>query len=502
MRMPINRLSLLSLPGVVAALLVLGACWPGASTPLRSPPAPTAAPATPRPTGALRPGFTADAAVFPSAPRYTISLTAAPAQATITGHQEVYYTNAEADPLGSLYLRLFPNTPGYGGAMTVTRVLLGGQPATPTSELAGSALRFDLIPALAPGRSINLTMDFTVTVPTARGAGYAQLGYIDGVMALPNIYPLIPAYDDEGWNVEVAQPYGDAVYSDAAFYSVQVTAPPTMTLIASGTCASPEAGTWSCVAGPMRDFTLVLGQAYDLVTGWRDGVAVNSYYDPEHTETGQFVLSVGLEALALFSDLFGPYPYSEFDLVETPTGAGGIEYPGLVVIGRHLYAGGGHLEWVVVHEVAHQWWYGLVGNDQVDEPWLDEALAQYSTLLYYERTYGPDTAHDILVSNFVRAWENLIQTGDDMPVGLHVGAYPPALYGPVVYQKGPLYFQALRDEVGDEAFLTILRSYLARNRHGVGTPDAFLTAVKIVTGDEQRSLYERWIEGTGGSDTE
>jgi aminopeptidase N len=79
-----------------------------------------------------------------------------------------------------------------------------------------------------------------------------------------------------------------------------------------------------------------------------------------------------------------------------------------------------------------------------------------------------------------------------------VASYSPALYSPVVYQKGPLYFHALREEVGDEAFFAILRTYFNRNRYEVATPEEFLTAVKIVTGDEHRSLYERWIIGTEG----
>jgi aminopeptidase N len=319
------------------------------------------------------------------------------------------------------------------------------------------------------------------------------------VTALANVYPLIPIYDDEGWNVEVAPPYGDAVASDVAFYTVHVAAPPPLELIASGTCVGPEPGLWRCSGGPMRDFMLVLSADYQLTSQEVAGTLVNSHYYPEHAESGRWVLQVATEAFAIFSDLFGPVPYAEFDVVETPTSAGGIEYPGLVVISDRLYAGpGDRTEWVVVHEVAHQWWYGLVGNDQVDEPWLDEALTQYSTLLYFESVYGANVAADIVEMNFEQAHRDLIESGNDMPVGLPVAAYSPALYSPVVYQKGPLYFHSLRETVGDEAFLAILRAYFSRNRYGVATPEDLLTAVKIVSGDEHRSLYEQWIIGTQG----
>lgn len=204
-----------------------------------------------------------------------------------------------------------------------------------------------------------------------------------------------------------------------------------------------------------------------------------------------------MDALTLYSRLFGPYPYQELDVVETPTRAGGIEYPTLVVIADRLYSGHPRLEWLVAHEVAHQWWYGVVGNDQVDEPWLDEALAQYSTVLYHEFLYGPDVADEI-IQDFQATYDRLVREGKDMPVGLPVAAYPEDLYGPIVYHKGPLYFHTLRQRVGDEKFFSVLRMYYQRHRFGIATPDSLLEVIQTVTGDAQRDLYDRWIRGKSG----
>ncbi len=470
-------------------LLLLAGCSPPST------PAPTPQPTAPQAVGPLRAEFAADLDALPAAPRYAIDLDVNPAAARVTGQQQVRYTNAEEVPLEELYLRLFPNTPAYGGAMTVTHLLLDGQPVTPTAELGGSALRLDLEPALAPGAVVTLSMNFTVSVSAGGGLGYAQLALIDGVMSLANVYPLIPVYDDEGWNVEVAPPYGDAVYSDCGFYTVRVSAPPTETLVASGSCSVPAQGQWSCVAAPVRDFALVLRAGYWRESRVVDGVTVNSYAYPDDEEGGRLVLQVAADAVAAYTDLFGPYPYAELDVVETGTRAGGIEYPGLVVISDQLYGGGNRLEWVVAHEVAHQWWYGVVGNDQVDEPWLDEALAQYSTLLYYEATYGAETAASIVERDFVQAHQSLVATRQDRAVGLPVSAYDQPLYSSVVYRKGPLYFHALRGEVGDELFFDIMRTYYRRNRYGIATPESFLAAVQIVTGDAHEGLYEEWILG-------
>jgi len=462
-------------------------------------PAPPALPPDPAPTSDLwSPPPVAGAEALPAAPRYAIDLVVDPLGAVVTGRQEVHYINAEEAVLDDLYLRLFPNTPGYGATMTVTQALLAGQPVTPVAELAGSALRLPLTPPLASGDALTLSLDFTVAVPLSDVIGYAQLSYIDGVMALANVYPLIPVYDDEGWNVELAPEYGDAVYADVAAYAVRVSAPPTMTLVASGACTAVEAGEWTCQAAPVREFALFLRADYRQLTRVVDGVAINSYYYPGHELGGQRALQVAVDALTTYSQLFGPYPYEELDVVETPTRAGGIEYPGLVVIAAQFYTAGDWLEWIVAHEVAHQWWYAVVGNDQVDEPWLDEALAQYSTLLYYEAVYGTDTAIAVLEEQFVRAHEELIARRVDMPVGLPVVAYGRELYGPVVYHKGPLYFQALRERVGDPTFFAILRAYYRRHTFRIATADSFLTTVKIVAGDAHTDLFEKWIAGVTG----
>jgi len=467
---------------------------------------PTLLPPTPDHAPALRPEFLADLGLFPDATHYEIELAVDLApdlnRVTVAGHERVGYTNNEDAPLDALYLRLFPNTPGYGGEMTTANILLDGEPVVPTIELDGSALHLPLNPPLEPGAALDLRLDFTLAVPTETEQGYRQLGYYDGVLTLPNAYPLVPVYDDEGWNVELAPTYGDAIYSETAFYTVRITAPADLTLFASGACTPPavNAGgraTWTCLTGPMRDFNAVLGPDYQVQSHVVEEIAANSIFYTQHSQGGEWALDCATEAVRLFSTRFGPYPFTELDVVETPTRAGGIEYPGLVVINSTYYETlSERIEWVVVHEVAHQWWYSLVGNDQVDDPWLDEALTQYSTLLYFEARYGAAVAADLLEQVFQQPYEQLLESGRDAPSGLPVAAYSGEDYGPVVYQKGPLYFHALRQAVGDEDFGEILQMYFARNRYGVATPEDWLAAVEAVTGDEHRALYEQWIVGT------
>jgi hypothetical protein len=443
---------------------------------------------------------------FPNETRYDLELVIDVDEATVSGHQRIWYTNTETVPLETLYLRLFPNTPSYGGTMTVTNLMLDGQLVEPERELEGSALRVGLEPALAPEEPVDLSLDFTLALPTDQhpansrepGGGYRQLGYYEETLALANAYPIVPVYNDEGWNVEVAPTHGDAVFSDVAFFDVTITAPQRMTLAASGTCSSSLTSTgdntWSCVAAPMRDFNAILREDYQVESRDVDGIAINSVFYSEHDEGGERALDYASDAVRLFNARIGAYPFTEVDVVETPTLAGGIEYPGLVVINRLYYEDGDdRMEWVVVHEVLHQWWYSLVGNDQVDEPWLDEALTQYCTLLYFEDKYGEDVADRLLGSVFRGPYEQLRETGKDKPAGLPVSAYSGSEYGTIVYQKGPLYFHELRETIGEEAFWQILQRYFEQNRYRIATPGDWLTAVETVTGEPYRDLYEAWI---------
>jgi len=465
-------------------------------------PSPTPAPTptlVPLPCMCLREPFATDVGNCGLISMYNIVLAVDPAAARVTGHQEIRYTNQESEPLSDLYLRLFPNSPTYGGAMTVTNVMLAGRALTPTVELEGAALRLPLVSPLAVGEALTVTMAFEVDVPTSGRTGHGLFSYQRGVMALPNVYPLIPVYDDEGWNVDQAPVHGDDVYSDIAAYDVRITAPSSMQLIASGGCTQQSSEgtetTWTCEAAPMRDFTLVLGEDFQQRNRMVEGVVVNSYFYAGHEAGGEKALQVAIDALSAFADLFGPYPYAELDVVETPNYLGGMEYPGLVVVEDGLYPGVVGVEWLTAHEVAHQWWFGLVGSDQVDEPWLDEALTQYSTMLYYERVYGAERAERIRYAEFEQVYQNLIRRGRNLPVGLSAREYPAELYWQVVYDKGALYFHALRERVGDEAFFDILRTYYQRHRYAIATPESFLATVESVTGNPHRDLFDEWVLG-------
>jgi len=150
----------------------------------------------------------------------------------LQGREEVCYTNQEDEPLNEVYFRLYPNL--LGGEIPVSAVKVDGKEVEPTYEAANSAMRVPLPETLQSGEQVVIEMDFTVKVPQAMSGNYGLFCYFDGVLALNEFYPVIPVYDDEGWNVEIPPRSGDLTYLDASFYLVRVTAPAGLTVVASG----------------------------------------------------------------------------------------------------------------------------------------------------------------------------------------------------------------------------------------------------------------------------
>ena len=129
----------------------------------------------------------------------------------------------------------------------------------------------------------------------------------------------------------------------------------------------------------------------------------------------------------------------------------------------------------------------------MDEPWLDEALTNYSVVVYLEDVYGRERAEAFVQDYFVYNYEEIVAAGRDEVVGRPVAAFSEEQYGPIVYVKGPLFFHYLRQQVGDETFFAILHTYFQRYRYDIATPEGFLAVANQVSAQDITPLYEKWI---------
>jgi len=419
----------------------------------------------------------------------------------LQGHQQVRYTNREDVALEDIYFRLLPN--GAGGQLSVSNVTVDGQavqaaPGAPGTE--NLALRVPLPAPLAPGQQVAIALDFALVVPREAGGNYGLLGYLQDTLVLDAFYPMIPAYDQAGWNAAPPPPNADASYNDASYYLVRVTAPSALVLVASGVEVERQrVGDEQVVtfaAGPARDFYLAGSELFQVRLSETVGqVRVNSYALPGQEDAARRALRAASEAIEIFGQFVGPYPYTEFDIVNAPlVGALGIEYPGVVGISRPLYDGRGSdtqlaLESTVAHEVAHQWFYNVVGNDQPGQPWLDEAMAQYLTMVYYREAYGDAQAAGVRAS-WQGRWERV--SNQEIPIGLPAGQYSGREYGAIVYGRGPLFLEALATQMG-QPWETFVRDYYRSYKWGIATTEGFKGLAELHCQCDLTPLFAQWV---------
>jgi aminopeptidase N len=418
---------------------------------------------------------------LPGASVYHIDLRISDDYAVLQGTQQVRFTNQETQPLDEVYFRLFANA--IGGKATVSDVKVDGQGVEPVYESQNTAVRVPLAAPLPPGQQIVIQMGFKVQVPKELGGSYGLLSYLDGVLALDSFYPSIPAYDDKGWYAAPPPPNADLTYADASFYLVRVTAPAKLKLATSGIEIHREAqGNRQVItfaAGPARDFYIAASETYVVLSETLGETRVNSYASAERAEAAKQALRNAVAALKTFSARFGAYPYTEFDVAAISMLALGIEYPGITGITLKAYDPGNTisglpapaiLESTVAHEVGHQWFYSTVGNDQVNEPWLDEAVTQYVTGLYYEDMYGQAGAQSYRAS-WESRWARVNRA--NIPIGLPVAGYTENEYSPIVYGRGPIVLMGMAQKIGQETFDAFLREYYTAHKWGIGTGAAF-----------------------------
>jgi aminopeptidase N len=237
-----------------------------------------------------------------------------------------------------------------------------------------------------------------------------------------------------------------------------------------------------------RGFALSLSPEYQLLEG-KNGV--RAYVFPEHIKAGQASLQAAQDAVSLFSNLYTPYPYPGLSIVEADF-FDGMEYSGLFFLGADYFTAypGGATSYLVplsAHETSHQWWYSLVGDDPAMEPWLDESLAAYSELLYYQK-YQPDLV-DWWWGYRVRRF--LPQGKVDSTI-YDLQAFRP--YVDAVYLRGVLFLDDLHKKIGDDAFSAFLKDYAARNAYRIAKRSNFFAILKSHTDKDLSDLIREYFK--------
>lgn len=441
-----------------------------------------------------------------SAPSYKLDLQIADDLGSYNGLASITYPNAEDAPLDHLYFRLLANAdPIFGdGLLQVESLVVAGSEIEPLLSLDDTLLEISLPTPLQPAEEVQVEIGFQGLIPTERAsAGYGVHSLTEGVLTLAGWYPLAAVYDDEGWNLDPISYLGDAVYADISTVSLHLSAPDDLVIVATGVELSrtQSAGRQEVqfVSGPVREFTLTMSPDFNLSTTTHAGVNINAYHLPGHERSNRQALSVAVDSLAIYDRIFGPYPYRELDVVEVPLQRiSGVEYPGIIFIRSSYYASPNDSTFpvVVAHEVAHQWWYNVVGNDVFEDPWMDEALTTFVSSLYFEVERG-DAAREALTAYWQNDYQSAVEGAQDHRITRSLEYFEeqgnPGLYGAIVYSKGALFFAALRAEIGDEAFFQALWDYYHDYNYRIARPQDLLSVFERTSARSLDDFYQEWL---------
>ena len=351
--------------------------------------------------------------------------------------------------------RAYPN--GFNeGYIDIKNVLQGGNKSK--YKIIGEKndiLEIKLDKLLRQGEKINIDLKYNVKLPNCLG----RFGYGDNTVNVTNWFPIACVYDDNGWNLKSYEAVGDPFYSDTSNFNVKVRAPSKYKLATTGNIKEQKTDTEKnlyTIEGKMvRDFAFILSDKFVVSKTNYKNISINTYNLNE--DMSKEAVNVAKSSIDIFSKLFGDYPYDTYSVVASDFFIGGMEYPMLVMIDESLYNKENKflLEYVIAHETAHQWWYSVIGNDEISEPWLDEALTEYSTVLYFEEKYGKETG-DKLIKTMEVQTRNF--KANDM-FKATTDYKDSSEYSLSVYTKGAVVFDKIRKEVGDEVFFNTLREY-------------------------------------------
>ena len=418
------------------------------------------------------------------------------ARLVLSVSQSISIPNNSSISLNEIMLVVPPNL--YRDAFHLANITWDYNQEITNYELKGSQLYIPLEEPLNPGMSKNIFLYFELWLPannSSADAGPTPFGYTTRQVNLVDWYPFVPPYlDGQGWIIRDPWAYGEFLVYPVANYDVTITLknlPQPVTIAAS----APDTGdgeTHQYKLEKGRNFVWTISSSYMVFEEQVNGTTIMGYVFAPDVIVGEEAFYATVNAFELYTDLYGPYPHPMLTMVEADFDHG-MEYQGLYFLNRGFFASydgtaGSFLIAIAAHETSHQWWYGLVANDQALEPWLDEALATYSEYLFYEYYY-PERLDDFW-------WERRVNPYH--PAGwVNISIYNASgyrEYRDAVYLQGAIFLNDLRYQIGDEAFFAFLQDYASTYANQIATGNDFFRVLASHTDVDWTPLLATYFQ--------
>jgi aminopeptidase N len=361
-----------------------------------------------------------------------------------------------------------------------------------------TVLTVPLFNTLAPQATATIEIEYVVTLANIKH----RLGYTERAVNLSHFYPVPVKYTDS-WKIYPYSYNGDPFYNDIHNFDVTLTVPKDFSVASSGVLiresTSGNKKTVHYKSSAIRDYAAVMSKQFSVLTAFQGKINVSYYFldDPNAADA----LRTACDAIKTFSAAFMKYPYKQLTVVQTDFLHGGMEYGELVYISSNI-TDTIERDYVIAHEIAHQWWYGIVGNNQSATAWIDEGLAEYSTLVFYDKNpnYNRRSA-DIIKSAYINYATYLRMAHDvgasvDKHMNRDLTAFSnPYEYVYMTYTRGMLLFTNLQSLFGQVKVLRGLQNLANTAKFAFADSVSLIAALEKSTGAKLQVFFDSYLGG-------
>lgn len=392
--------------------------------------------------------------------------------------------------LSEIYFNLYPNAFEQNGGNITLLSIKANQEDIKFEYVKSDELKVTLQEALRQGNSIVFDMEYVVAIPSME----SRFGYDQTVFNLGNFY-ITPNLFDNDWTINEHSIIGESFTSEIAEYYVNIHAPESYTIASTGAFKEEN----KCYSYAARDFALFFSDQHSVHIEMIDDIQVKYYYTNGHGKYLSHFSETVQKALTLYNKIFMEYPFENLSIVFTDLGyIGGMEYSNLVFIDINSLLNLTSFELVekeidrlIVHEIAHQWFYNIVGNNQATEPWLDEAFATYAETLFF-REYESlsmdslETIHNDVMGRYKK--------GEPTSIAHSVYEYSSKYdYLQNVYVEGASFLYQLEKAIGRDTFILLLQNYINEFEFDIVNTDSFIQYWSNATEVDLSQLFSIYL---------
>lgn len=459
----------------------------------------------------IRPGKTSGARAQQASEglnEYTFDLKFLPEEKLLNVTMTLSYTNNTGDTLQSLLLRTWANAyqseeispaaidelydvcypNGFSaGFVTLDGIWWNDQFISDWQYLDSAQTALSIpVDDLAPGASGTLLLRCRMQIPECAH----RFGYSQGVWQFGNALPILSVYEDHAWRQDDYCAIGDPFVSECANYTVTLSLPDDWQCAASAQ-VKKDGDLLRMRALSVRDFAFALSQSWQSATANANGVTVTAFASTQNS--AKRAAKYGAKALETYGKLYGDYAWEQLTICEADFPLGGMEYPCFILADKKYFYDdwADTLELLLAHETAHQWFYALVGSDQFNSPWQDEALSEYAMLRYVKARYGQAAYESLKYSHVDAPMQEKILSPvtPGSPID-YFGNYSD--YAAVVYGRGAALMVAIEEMTGRAD--DFLRAYCEQYAFGYISQKDFQSFLNAWSGMDLSPLILDYID--------